>query len=105
VVVPSIAVLFVLLLRPVLMTLVRHVPRVVLVTSERILVCSADGPSGLGPLLREVDRDVVLSPPAGKWGRFDQLGDHLWISKRHRQDLADADVALAASRGARSAAS
>jgi hypothetical protein len=73
--------------------IIKNAYRVVVVTNQRILVCSS-GRFRMTPVkgvLRELPRGTRIGPPSGLWYKTEVLGERLYIHKRFHKDVDTAD--------------
>jgi hypothetical protein len=72
--------------------------RVVVVTDRRIVVCQAGRMSvtQIKGVVGEFPRSTQIGPASGIWYKCLTLGEPIYIHKRFRQDVTNADAAAAA---------
>lgn len=70
--------------------------RVVVVTDQRILLCSSGRfrQTPVKAVLVELPRQTIIGPAHGLWYRTESLGSKLYINKRFHKDVAAADAAI-----------
>jgi hypothetical protein len=69
--------------------------RIVIVTDQRILVCSTVlfRRSLIRGIKRELPRSTRIGLPHGRWYRCDNLGPRLYVNRRFHQVIREADDA------------
>lgn len=70
--------------------------RIVVVTDRRIVILRAGKLSGTYPkeVLGEVPRQTQLGPISGLWSKIMLAGESMWVHRRFKKDIDEADAAL-----------